>query len=136
MKFKLHLKPNRLFLDGCETEVEDKDILTNDVTLPWDLNPNNTKLWVIGNEYSALGAVWADCEQDALDELVDQDMHGGLSIDEENVTDDTLRAGNHGEPIDSQYLWMGEVDFKPERDCKLLCKLAEARGAQKDNLDF
>ncbi len=83
MKTKLHLTPVNCGPFNClparEVELEDERILCNDIILPFgEFNPHNVRLWVIGNEFGALGAVWASHEQDALDELVDADLGGGL----------------------------------------------------------
>jgi hypothetical protein len=133
MKYTLHLKRNSTHLPTVELDGE--RILTNDIHFAGDFNPHNVKLWVIGNEYGAMGAVWADCEQDALDELVDSGLGDGLLIEEKDATEDSDRLGNAGEPADLDYVWMAEVEFDPACDIKTMLKLAEAKGACEDNLD-
>jgi hypothetical protein len=138
-KITLHLVGNRV-APAREVELEAERILCNDVHLPHDRGSNyhNVRLWVLGNQFGAMGAVWASCEQDAIDELIDKDLAGGILIDEKDIDEedeDVSRGGNAGEPYDSQYLWMNEVEFNPERDWKVLCMFAEARGAAHDNLD-
>ena len=110
-------------------------ILCNNIVFPWEFNPNNARLWIIGNEYGAVGAVWADCESDAIDELIDAGLGDGIRIDEEDADEDTLRAGNYGDPIDSEHLWIEAHKFDKVRDFDLLMAFAEARGACQDTLD-
>lgn len=119
---------------GCpdSVEVDDERIACNNVTLPGDFNPHNTKLYVIGNEYGALGAVWADNLQDAFDALCDEGFSAGLSVEEpvsEHDEEEVSRLGNAGEPHDLSNAWAGEVIFEAARDLKVLLKFAEARGA-------
>lgn len=116
-------------------ELGPEQILCNNIIFKGEFNPHNCQLWVIGNEYGALGAVWADCEQDALDELVDADLGGGLLIDGKDADDETSRLGNTGEPANLDYAWMAQVELRPDRDFKLMMRLAEARGACQDTLD-
>jgi len=120
--------------DGREVSLPDERILTNDVTLECDFNPHNTRLWVIGNEFGALGAVWADCEQDALDELVDSDLGDGLLIDEADADEESARLGNASEPANLDYAWMATVKLDPAKDLKLMLAFAEARGAGQSTL--
>ncbi len=82
-----------------------------------------------------MGAVWADCEQDAFDELVDADLAGGILIDEADADEETARLGNAGEPCNMDYAWIQVVHLDTARDCKLLCRFAEARGANQTTLD-
>jgi hypothetical protein len=122
-------------ISGQEIELHSHCILCNDITFPWEFNPHNTRLWIVSNEYGALGAVWAYCEQDALDELVDNDLGNGLLIDEADADEDCCRLGNAGEPANLDYCRIDQVRLDPALDCQLLCKFAEARGAVYDNLD-
>jgi hypothetical protein len=143
-KITLHLKQRDHPFASCPAivELEPERIKCNDITLPGDFNPHNTRLWVIGNEYGAMGAVWAQHEQDAIDELIDQDLAGGILIDEEREKEliadgeDISRGGNAGEAYESDHLWMAPVVFEAARDLNLLLKFAEARGAGHDNLDY
>lgn len=128
---------------GQVIELDDSQILCNDITFPWDFNPHNTRLWIVCNEYGALGAVWAQHEQDALDELVDNDLGAGLLVDEADADDDECaRLGNAGEPADLSNCRLYVVKFcragndaEIKDSCKLLCRFAEARGAGADTLD-
>ena len=140
MQFTLHYNGNRIAPTGsCELDAD--RILCNDIKLPGEHSFHNTRLWVIGNEYGALGAVWASNEQDALDELVDADLGNGLLVDEDHVEsltdeerDELSHLGNAGEWADLTYCWMAEVSFDKQRDFNLLLKFAEARGACVDHL--
>ena len=137
MKCTLHLKQNLPFAGNQRiVELEAERILCNDIVLPGEHHPHNVRLWVIGNEYGALGAVWADCEQDALDELVDAGLGDGLLVDEKDA-EDCARLGNAGEPADLDSAWLAPVEWQWEngRDVALLLKLAEARGANVSTLD-
>lgn len=122
-------------IDGHEVELNDDRILCNDITFPWGFNPHNTRLWIICNEYGALGAVWANNEQDALDTLVDENLGDALLIDEADADEECCRLGNAGEPANLDNCRIDQVRLDPALDCQLLCKFAEARGADCDNLD-
>jgi hypothetical protein len=134
MKFTLHLKQNHPFAGNpCIVEMEAERILCNDVTLPTETK-SSVRLWVAGNEYGALGAVWADCEQDALDELVDAGLGDGLLIDEKDVNEETTRLGNASKPCNLDNAWLAPVQWDYTRDIILLLKLAEAKGSNADTL--
>jgi hypothetical protein len=127
---------------GREVDLAESLILCNSVTFPWETNRHGTRLFVIGNEFGAIGAVWADCEQDAFDELVDADMGESLLVDDDDkakATDEEWAEwaclGNAGEPADLTNVWIQIVRLDPALDCQLLCKFAEARGAQQTTLD-
>jgi hypothetical protein len=127
---------------GKEIEIDADRILCNDIVLPCDATyKQKTKLWVIWNEYGPMGAVWADSDQDALDLLVDSDLAQGILVDEdvlkdmdEEAKEELAQLGNAGEYCDLNYAGLESVVFKPERDWKLMCRFAEARGAQVDRL--
>jgi hypothetical protein len=145
MKTTLFLKQNLPFASVPRTvELENERILCNDIRFPWESHPRNLRLFVIGNEYGALGAVWADCEQDALDELVNSGLGDGLLLDEETFKDyledeDRTEAisylGNAGEPADLEHCWIGRVEFDKVRDFDLILKFAELRGSGGKTLD-
>lgn len=123
-------------------ELDPEKVLANDVTLPGDFNPHNTKLWLIGHEFGACCAVWADCEQDAFDIMVDEGLGAWCLIRpevldqaDEDDHDGWAHLGNAGEPADLSTAWILPVEFKPERDCAVMCRFAEARGACSPNLD-
>jgi hypothetical protein len=129
-------------LPSREVELTDDCILCNDVTMPWEFNPHTVELWVIGNEFGAIGAVWASCEQDALDALVDENLGESLLIDKEDQEqadeaerEEWAHLGNAGEPANLDNVWMQRVRLDPKQDCELLCKFAYANGAQQKSLD-
>lgn len=100
------------------------------------------RLWVIGNEYGAVGAVWASHEQDALDQLIDSNLGDCFLVSEEDQKtasgdeqEEWVHLGNAGEPCDLTYAWIQPVAFDLSRDCQLLCRFAEARGNNADTLD-
>lgn len=76
---RIQTKPNRL-TPARETDVEAENFLLNDVILPGAFNPHNVRPWAIGNEYRILGVVWASCEGDALDILVDEELGNSLIV--------------------------------------------------------
>lgn len=122
-----------------EIELEDERILCNDVHLPiHSFNPHNVRLWVIGNEFGALCAVWAGNEQDALDEACDAGLLAGLAIDEPDSSeedDEVTRLGNAGEPHDLTHCWMQTVRLNGPKDWELIARFAEAKGSCADTLD-
>ncbi len=146
MKTKLNLMAKGGGPFNCmparEVELPDERILCNDVTLPWDFNPHNTRLWVIGNEYGALAAVWAEGAQDAFDALVDEGLGDTFLVPQEDQDEATeeereewAHLGNAGEACDLTHAWIQQVRLDPVQDCELLCAFAEARGAQKTTLE-
>lgn len=144
MKYTLILRQSGPFASSPRfAELEDSEILCNNVLLPEEFNPHNIRLWVLGDEYGALCALWADCEQHAFDELIDQGKGGSFLISEDSQREATeeVRAewahlGNADEPCDLSYAWLAPVEFEPARDWKLLCRLAEARGQNSRTLYF
>lgn len=143
MKTTLSLNPHNGGAFNCmparEIELEAEKILCNNVVLPWEFNPHTVRLYVIGHEFGALAAIWADCTQDALDELIDTDNGKAFLVEnptaEDEANDDLCRLGNAGELCDLTNAWIQTVRLDPAQDCKLLCAFAEARGANSDNLD-
>lgn len=101
--------------------------------LPGEYNPHNVRLWVVGNEFGAMGAVWAN-ESDALDELVDADLGGGILIDEADAEEDSPRLGNAGEPANLDYAWVQPVRLDWNLDGRLLAAFAEVRASGGDSL--
>lgn len=140
MKTKLTLSPVNgspfNCLPGREIELPDERILCNDVSLPSDFGGmGKMHLWVIGNEYGALCAVWASHEQDAFDAACDADLLGGLAIDKEDVDDECTRLGNAGEPHDLTNAWIQTVRLSGPKDWQLIARFAEARGEGKETLE-
>lgn len=117
-------------------------ILANDVVFPGESNPGRVKLWLCTNAHGPMGAVWAQAENDALDVLVDANLAGGILVDESSLKgtdkehDNFARLGNFGQVCDLSDTRVDEVAIIPDRDWSLMIKLAEARGAGHDNLDF
>lgn len=126
-------------LPARDFELEPEKVLCNDVTFPWDRN-GGVRLWVIGHEFGAVCAVWAQHEQDALDQMVDSglgdaflvapDDYARMSRDQQ---DDCANLGNASEPADLTNAWLQVVDLS-KLDPQTLCMFAEARGAGADNL--
>ena len=121
---------------GGKFELDEASILANNPVFAWEYNPHRVRLWIIGHEFGAVAACWADCESDALDEAYDADLLACFAVDEADADEDAARLGNAGEPCDLTYAWLYEVDLSPSIDgnAQLLCKFAEARGAGHDTL--
>ena len=101
----------------------------------------NASLYVVGNEYGPMGAVWCRNEGDAIDALVNADLAGGILIDEDSLArmdeeekEDVHYAGNAGEPVDLTHAWIQRVELDGARDWRLIAMLAEARGANVSHL--
>ncbi len=146
MKTTLHLPPvgggSFNCLPARAVELDDDRIDASNVTLPWDFNPHNTRLFVIGHEFGAVCAVWADHEQDALDQMIDLGFGDCFLVspeDQARATDaereEWTGLGNASEPCDLTYAWIQRVRLDPVQDCQLLCRFAEARGANETTLD-
>ena len=118
-----------------DQDVKGECIMADNVILPGEFNPHNVRLWVIGNEFGAMGAVWADHEGDALDALVDAGLGAGILVDAADEDEDSAHLGNAGEPADLTYCWMEAVDLG-RQSVAFLCALAEARGGACANLDL
>ena len=140
MKYTLTLKQSGSFCQNPRfAELEGDSILLNDVNLPEHIehtfNPYNVKLWVIGNEYGALCAVWGSSEQDALDAAVDAGLLDSLMDEEQDYNNEALTPlGNAGELFDLDYVWMGKVEFDAARDIKLIVALVRESAEGKDTL--
>ena len=133
----------KIKINEKEFNLEDENILANDVIFPWELNPHNVRLFLIGDEFGPICAIWASCLQDALDEMVDANLGDRFLINEEDIKDyekddlmDSITyLGNTSEPADLEELWTEEIDLG-EQTIPLLCKFAEARGGCYDHLNF
>jgi hypothetical protein len=125
-----------------EWELDEDRILCNDIRLPSDrTNYRNVRLWVVGNEFGPLCAVWASCEQDALDAMVDEGMGNSFLVDINDVcaaTDEQreewAQLGNAGEYADLTHCWLSPVELRGDRDLELVVAFAEARGAGQTTL--
>lgn len=113
---------------GDYHEIDDKDVLLNNVVLPQEFNPHNVRLWIIGHEFGAICAVWASCEQDAFDEMLDTGCEQFL-VENPEEDQEYSYLGNAGEPCNLNYAWIEPVEFDFVRDYRALIALAEARGA-------
>ena len=117
------------------SDLSDSQILCNNIVFPWEFNPHKVRLFVIGNVYGSVAAVWSDCEQDAFSELIDSGLGDSFLVsadDQDSATeegrDEWARLGNAGEPCDLNDAWIQEVRLSEQDDCRLLCAFAEARG--------
>jgi len=124
------------------SDLSDSQILCNNIILPWEFNPHKVRLFVIGNVYGSVGAVWSDCEQDAFDELIDSGLGDSFLVsaeEQESATQDEHDAwaslGNAGEPCNLDDAWIQEVRLSEQADCRLLCRFAEARGNLQTTLE-
>ena len=109
-------------------DVDDSDILLNNVILPQEFNPHNVRLWIIGHEFGAICAVWANCEQDAFDEMLNAGYEQFL-VENPEDGEKYCYLGNAGELCNLDYAWIETVEFDLARDYRTLIALAEARGA-------
>lgn len=146
MKFTLHLLPinGRPFsgapartveLDGERISIQEHGL----PDFPWKRKyvGRRMSLWVVGNEFGALGAVVAPDVQDALDGLVDAGLAGGLAIDQETAEkypEDVSYLGNADEPHDLANAWMQRVGFELPRDIVLVTALERADAAGENTL--
>ena len=122
---------------GSSTSLPADRIMCNDIVLPTDRYPGKTKLWVVFTSHGPVGAVWADNMEDALDQLIDSDLAGAIIVEDPAINDDHLEhLGYNGIPCDLSDVVVEPVDFGNQRNFELLLKLAEARGAGHDNLNF
>ena len=151
--YTIHTKGNRL-IHRQTVMLEAKDIICNDVNLPKEFdevsnfNPYNIRLWVIGNEYGAVCAIFASHEQDALDNACDANaMESFLVTNEEDLKEyhshdagvtgpDYAALGNASELHDLNNCWIAEVDLQANRDIMFIVKLARASEGGHNNLDF
>lgn len=137
MKYTLHLAPVNggpfHCLPGRSVELEDDRISVCGESCGLAFHgQSGGSLWVIGNEFGALGAVVADHEQEAFDTLCDRGLAAGLACDEPKTPEEEeeiTRLGNAGEPHDLTNAWIQRVDLDPARDIKLIVALAQADGA-------
>ena len=126
-----------------EFELKGEQVLANEVVFSHERHPYNMRLWVIGNEYGPLAAVWASHEQDAFDEACNADLLDGLMLDAETVVEredehdgeGIMYLGNASEPFDSIYAWIKEAPIELQL-AEVQLAFAEARGGCYDNLDY
>lgn len=76
-----------------------------------EFNPHNVRPWLIHSATCVLAVVFATCEQDALDEAVDESKLDGLQVSEDDIHSDegseygpndyyVTRLGNASEAFD------------------------------------
>ena len=111
-------------------------VYANNVIFPHEFNVHKVGLWVIGNEYGALAAIWASNAQDLLDEAADLGLLDNGAIEEREADDESARLGNDSAPYNLDFVWVREVADLKKLDLELLLKFAEARGATADTIDL
>lgn len=142
MKYQLTLKQNFPFAQTPRfAEIDADNILLDNAQLPAEIdasdryNPQNIRLWVIGHEHGSICAVFAGCEQYALDQACDLSMLDCLMADDQDYDDETLTAlGNASELFDLSYAWIAEVEFEAKRDIQLIVAVVKARAECLDKL--
>ena len=134
---------------GYGYKLDADKVMTDDITMRHEHQIGYSQLWLIGNEFGPICAVWAATTQEALDAAVDADMLDSLLIDENDIckqdptiardslsgyrSDEYIRAGNASEAFSSVYLW---VKLAPigEQTTLVQIRFAECRGAAVDNM--
>lgn len=140
MRYTLTLKQSLPYAQNPRfAELEGEKIICNDVILPQHIeksyNPYNVRLWVIGHEFGAICAVFACCEQDALDEACDKgELDCMLSEEQDYDNEDLTSLGNASELFNLEYAWIAEVEFEPVRDMALIVALVRASVEGSDTL--
>lgn len=138
--FKIYTKQDRSMPAG-EFTVSAGNIKINDFMLPAEVdstcryNPNNVRLWLIMHTFGAVGCVFASHDQEALDNAVDLGMMDHCIADDQDYDNEELTSlGNASELFDLSDTWLAEVDFKVDRDIKLILALVRASENQADDL--
>jgi len=116
--------------------------LVNDVIWPWEYNPHHVRPWIIYNEFGALGLVWGENLQVALDAAADseQRLMGPQELSEEDAQervadeDEPAYLGNAGIPHDLTYVGYVELDARTF-PAELVAKIVEALGEGDDTLE-
>ena len=68
------------------------------------------RTYAISNEFGLVAIAYANCEGDALDAAVNANLMQGHIIDDFiALPEDTVFAGNRGEPINTDYLRIEEI---------------------------
>lgn len=92
---------------------EADDVVNPDSFIPnGEFNPHKVRPFLIHNEFGTLAIVYADNEQDALDEAADADKLDSVQVDEEEYfkadeeghSDEYANLGNAGQPFDLTYI--------------------------------
>ena len=143
MKYQLTLKPQNFPFNQTPrfAEIDADNILLDNAQLPPEIdvsdryNPQNIRLWVIGNEHGPICAVFAGCEQYAFDQAVDLHQLDCLLADDQEYDNETLTPlGNASELFDLSHAWIAEVEFDAARDIQLIVAIVKARAECLDNL--
>ena len=143
MKYQLTLKQQNFPFAQTPrfADVDADNILLDNAQLPAEIdasdryNPQNIRLWVIGNEHGPICAVFAGCEQYALDQAVDLHQLDCLLADDQEYDNETLTSlGNAGELFGLSHAWIAEVEFDARRDIQLIVAIVKARAECLDNL--
>lgn len=142
MKYTLTLKQHFPFAQTPRfAELDALNILMDNAQLPAEIdasdryNPNNIRLWVIGHEFGPICAVFAGCEQYALDQACDLNMIDCLMADDQDHNNESLTPlGNASELFNLSYAWIAEVEFDAKRDIQLIVAIVKARADCLDNL--
>lgn len=102
--------------------VESEDFRLNDVAFPFQFNPHNVRPWAIGHAFGVVCVVWASCEQDAFDAMVDANYEqfivspDRLAEMSDEEREELTGLGNASELCDLSGAWIDEVviDHKAE----------------------
>lgn len=88
-------------------QFSDKDVVNVDDFIPkGEYNPHNVRPWLLHDHGFVLGVVFADCLQDALNELADSGKIDSFLVEEKDLAqygpeeEGITRLGNAGEPFD------------------------------------
>lgn len=102
---------------------EERDIVNTldaDRILLCDNNGANPGLFVISHTFGPVAAVWANHEEDALDEAADAELLGAFAMSDEDVKERTLkngdedfaRLGNESDPYDLNDAHIRRISWK------------------------
>lgn len=117
-----------------DVQISDADMVNPEAFIPrGEYNPHRVRPWLALDHGFPVGIVFADCEQDALDELADSgrldryqvapEELGEYGEEEEGIT----RLGGASEPFDIQTMMLEELPTPPFSFCAML---ADAQYAQ------
>ena len=122
---------------GYDFTLDADKVMSDNVTLQHEHQVGYSSLWILGNEFGPLCAVWAPHDQGALDAAVDADLLDSLLIPEADIDayhdDEVVRAGNASEPFASAYLWIKSAPMC-DQSRMVVAWFAECRGAAVDTL--
>ena len=106
-------EPERIQVLDNDGEERPIDLCTPPVIVNQEESYYYDQLYVIGNEYGHICAVWADNESDALDEAFNLGKLDCFKVDESGLDDDMeyTYLGNAGEVCNLDYAWITEVQL-------------------------